>query len=146
MTQAPLHRRPRMLLLVCCGGSLGTLARWAVSEWLSPPSGTPGGWPVGTLAVNLAGVFALGLLLEALLRIGPDTGRRRAARLLLGTGFLGAFTTMSALGLETVLLADDGRSLAALSYLCGSVVGGAVLAWAGVLLGARLAGRRAVAR
>ncbi|MEL4358255.1 MULTISPECIES: fluoride efflux transporter FluC [unclassified Luteococcus] len=134
----PLHLRPRYLYVVFVGGVLGTLARWSVAEWLPVRDG----WPAGTLAANLAGAFCLGLLLEMLLRLAPDEGWLRLARLHFGTGFLGSFTTMSALATQTVLLADSSRAGLALGYLAVSLLGGVLLAWAGMLTGAWLAARR----
>ncbi len=98
----------------------GTLARFGLSEVLP----TPAGLPVGIFLINIAGAFALGLLLEALARRGPDAGRRRGLRLLLGTGFLGGFTTYSALAVDSALLVGGGRVAAGLGYLAVSVLVG----------------------
>jgi fluoride exporter len=54
--------------------------------------------PLATLLINLAGAFLLGVLLERLGRARGEPQRRRLVRLLAGTGFLGGFTTYSALG------------------------------------------------
>lgn len=94
-TTESLPERLRPLALVAVGGFAGAVLRHAVSVAL------PGGFPWGTLAVNAAGSFALGVLLyEARLtgRLGPRT------RLLLGTGFLSSFTTYSTFAVETVTL------------------------------------------
>jgi fluoride exporter len=131
MTRPP-HLRASYIGLVFAGGVLGTLARYGVSH-LVP---APGGWPLPTLTVNLCGSFALGLLLEALIRRGTDTGRRRVTRLLAGTGFMGAFTTYSTLALEANGLFADGNAAAAVTYLGAGLVGGTLAAWAGVLTGA----------
>lgn len=56
---------------------------------------------VGTFAANVSGAFVLGATLETLTLLGPDGGWRRHARLFLGTGFCGAFTTYSALALRS---------------------------------------------
>lgn len=85
----------RPVLLIAFGGFAGAVLRHAVAVAL------PGGFPWGTLAVNVAGSFALGVLFyEARLtgRLGPRT------RLLLGTGFLSSFTTYSAFAIETAAL------------------------------------------
>ncbi|USZ69378.1 CrcB family protein [Halorussus salilacus] len=90
-----LAERLRPLALVAVGGFAGAALRYAVSVAL------PGGFPWGTLAVNVAGSFALGVLFyEARLvgRLGPRM------RLLLGTGFLSSFTTYSAFAVETAAL------------------------------------------
>ncbi|WP_258069905.1 CrcB family protein [Arthrobacter sp. SX1312] len=118
--EAPPHLRPGYLGLVFLGGMGGTLARFGLSEVLP----TPAGLPVGIFLINIAGAFALGLLLEALARRGPDAGRRRGLRLLLGTGFLGGFTTYSALAVDSALLVGGGRVAAGLGYLAVSVLVG----------------------
>lgn len=131
----PLHLRGRYLYVVFVGGVLGTMARWSLAEWLPPHDG----WPVGTMVANLLGALLLGMLLEILSRLAPDRGWPRLARLHFGTGFMGAFTTMSTLATETVLLADHHRTGLALGYLACSLVGGLLLAGLGIVLGGRLA-------
>ena len=116
----PPHARAGYLALVFVGGLAGTLARFGFAGMIP----TPAGLPLGILLVNLAGALALGLLLEALARRGPDVGPRRAARLLLGTGFLGGFTTYSALAVDSVLLVGEGRIVEGIAYLVGSVLMG----------------------
>ena len=130
----PLHLRPTLLGVVWVGGAAGTASRYLVG--LAVPRVL--GVPVATLLVNLVGAFALGLLLEALVRRGADDGRRRLLRLLLGTGFLGGFTTYSALAVDTVLLLRSGLPGPAWGYAGGTVLAGAVLSLAGVAAGARL--------
>ena len=101
----PVHLHPGFVLVVITGGVFGALARSGLSTVLP----APGGWPLPTLIINLTGAFLLGVLLEALVRRGPDTGRLRVIRLLAGTGFMGAFTTYSTLALETNTLIGAGR-------------------------------------
>ena len=110
------------------GGVAGTLSRWALGGVLPAPDG----WPLPTLLINLSGAFALGALLESLARRGPDAGVRRLVRLGLGTGFLGAFTTYSALALEATSLLLAGRVLEGAGYLAATVLGGAAATLAGV--------------
>ena len=74
----------------------------------------PGTWSWATLLVNAVGAA----LLCALLTRVPDP----RARLLLGTGLLGAFTTFSGLTVDAVLLADAGRPAAALAYVLVGLV------------------------
>lgn len=114
------------------GGALGTLARELLILAV-PPLGR---LPLAILLANVVGAFLLGLLLELLSR-GEDRGRRRAARLLLGTGVLGGFTTYSALAGAVSLMLVDGLAILALAYGLGSVLLGVLAAWAGVALGAR---------
>jgi CrcB protein len=116
-------------VLVAAGGAAGSIARYGVERLL----GTSDGLPVGTLTVNLTGAFLLGVLIEVLALRGSDAGHRRAARLLLGTGFLGGFTTYSALAVEADGLLRDGRAGLALAYVLATVVVGLLASLAGVL-------------
>jgi fluoride exporter len=136
----PLHWRPTALLLVFCGGVLGTTLRFA-GETLRPHEGA--GWPWATFMINLAGAFILGALLEGLARAGGDTGWRQRVRLFAGTGFCGAFTTYSTLALEVSLLGKGGGQIAvAVGYGVGSVVTGVVVAWLGIVSAAEVHRRR----
>lgn len=123
-----LYTCPGFVLVVITGGVFGAVTRYGLSVLL--PS--PGGWPLPTLIINLTGAFLLGVLLEALVRRGPDTGRLRMIRLFVGTGFMGAFTTYSTLALETNTLLGAGRVLDAVGYLAATLLGGAVASVAGI--------------
>jgi CrcB protein len=135
-TPIAVHLTPTFIALVALGGMAGSLARYGVERLL----GTSDGLPVGTLTVNLVGAFVLGVLLEGLATRGSDVGHRRAVRLLVGTGFLGGFTTYSALAVETDGLLRDGRVALALLYVLTTVVVGLMASLAGVLC-ARTAAR-----
>ncbi len=120
---------------VAVGGAGGVVVRH-----LLVGAAGPLGWAV-TLAVNVAGAFLLGVLLERLARSGPDTGRRRRLRLLLGTGVLGGFTTYSGIAVEVLARLDAGRWAGAAAYGLGTVLAGLVACGAGVVVGARRAAR-----
>lgn len=124
----PVHLHPGFVLVVITGGMFGALGRYGLSTVLP----APGGWPLPTLVINLTGAFLLGVLLEALVRRGPDAGRLRGIRLLAGTGFLGAFTTYSTLALETNTLLETGRSADALIYVTATLLGGAIATVTGI--------------
>lgn len=79
-------------LLVFVGGGSGALLRW----WLGGVVASP--W--GTLLVNVVGCLLMGLLAG----VAGRSGEAEPARLLLGVGLLGGFTTMSAFALDTVQL------------------------------------------
>ena len=121
------------LALVGAGGCAGTLVRAALERaW--PAS--PGHLPVTTLALNVVGALALGLLLGAL-----GEGRPRL-RLTLGTGVLGGLTTHSTFILESHRLltssGDGGHPVLGAAYLVGSMVAGLVAAGLGLWLAGRL--------
>ncbi len=149
---APLHLRPAMVGLVAVGGVAGTFSRHGLG--LLFPEG-PRDWPVTTFAINIAGAFLLGLLLEALSRRGRAAALRRAAgedaadswatplRLGLGTGFMGAFTTYSTLAVDTDLLVHRGLPASAAGYAIATVLAGLVTCACGIAVGARVAGRGA---
>lgn len=128
----PVHLRAKYVALVFCGGTLGTLARYGLEVVLPAPDGLP----LPTLLINLSGAFLLGVLLEALLRRGPETGRLRVVRLSAGTGFLGAFTTYSTFALESVQLGAAQHYVAMALYLVLSLVGGVLASAAGMWVAA----------
>ncbi|WP_435079350.1 fluoride efflux transporter CrcB [Halococcus sp. AFM35] len=82
--------------LVGTGGALGALCRVYVSQRFE------GDYPTGTLAVNVIGSFALGLVTFA--------GAGETAVLLVGTGACGSFTTFSSFSFETVRLVEEGEA------------------------------------
>jgi CrcB protein len=134
------HLRWRYLGLVAVGGTVGTALRMGLL--LVAPD--PESFPSTTFGINLAGAFALGLLLEVLARVGPDEGRLRGIRLLVGTGVLGGFTTYSALATATAVLGVAGLAGWATAYSLGTVVLGAAMSIAGILLGSIVGRRRTV--
>ncbi|QYF73035.1 CrcB family protein [Cryobacterium sp. PAMC25264] len=134
----PVHLRWQYLALVFAGGTVGTALRELLA--ISVPS--VAGVAVVIVGINIVGAFLLGLLLETLARSGPDDGRRRQLRLLLGTGVLGGFTTYSALATDTSLLLADDRLGTALLYALGTVIVGAITAWVGIACGAAVHRRR----
>lgn len=116
-------------LLVALAGAAGASARYGISAAVGP---RPFGWT--TLAINIAGSFALGLVLRlALARGWPDS-----SVLPISVGFLGAFTTFSTFSTETYTLLRDDRAGAALAYVGISVLGGLAAAAAGSGLGRAL--------
>ncbi|MDQ4501180.1 fluoride efflux transporter CrcB [Sinomonas sp. ASV322] len=124
----PVHLNPRHILIVVGGGIAGALCRY----WLGIAVPTPDGWPLPTLVINLAGAFVLGILLEALARRGPDEGGLRVLRLLIGTGFIGAFTTYSTFAVESVKLFAAGRGAEGVGYLAATVLGGTLASALGI--------------
>ncbi len=108
------------LLQIALGGALGALARYASALAMLRLVGP--GFPLGTLAVNIAGSFLMGLAAVAVLARGGEALRGAAPFLM--PGLLGGFTTFSAFSLETVMLIERGRAAAAAFYVAASVGGG----------------------
>ncbi len=114
------------LLLVMLGGAVGSGARYLVGRgavlWLGP------GYPWGTLAVNLVGGLAMGLLAGSLTRLGEGG---ETWRLLIGVGLLGGFTTFSAFSLDVVAMLQRGDWGLAIGYISASVIGSVAAVAAG---------------
>ncbi|WP_246606824.1 fluoride efflux transporter CrcB [Novilysobacter antarcticus] len=118
------------LLLVGCGGFLGAIARYSLGLLILPMGGQDR-FPLGTLAVNILGCLAVGVL--------AGVGERyqvfgAEARLFLFTGLLGGFTTFSAFGLEASHLLRRGELASAALYVGCSVVLGIAAVWIGLRL------------
>lgn len=113
-------------LIVFLGAGIGGALRHGVNVAALRLIGA--GFPWGTLAINVAGSFVMGLVAEY---FALKSGLPQQWRLFLTTGILGGFTTFSAFSLETALLYERGELLAAGLYMLGS----AVLAVAGLFAG-----------
>lgn len=109
--------------LVAAGGAIGSVARWALAEVVPSP------W--ATLAANLTGCFAIGLLAAWLFVRHPRL------RLLLGVGLLGGWTTFST---HLFHAGDLDGALPTAAYVVGTLVAGLLAALAGLLAGRRLPG------
>lgn len=134
----PVHLRLPYLGLALLGGTAGTAAREALGLLLPPGYGIP----FAIFTVNVIGAFLLGLLLDALARRGPDEGRRRRMRIVIGTGFMGGFTTYSALATDTAVLIGDGAPSVGLVYAIATVLLGGLATWAGIAAATFAHGRR----
>jgi CrcB protein len=122
----------RALLLVGLGGALGSMARYAIAVLMLHGASTR--FPFGTLAVNVLGCLAAGVLAGLSERhgwFGAD------ARLFLFVGLLGGFTTFSAFGLDALALLRRGDTAWAFAYVVGSVVIGLAAAWIGMRIALR---------
>ena len=110
--RATLSQGKRMItpvISVAIGGALGAVARYLV--------GLAVAFPLGTLAVNVLGSFAIGLVWALFAARGLQ-----AWLPLVMTGFLGGFTTFSAFSLDTLRLVEGGRVAAAGGYVLASVM------------------------
>ena len=110
------------VVLVAVGGAFGAVLRWILA-----PSPDAEGVPWGTLGVNLLGSLLLGVMTVLL----AETILTREQALALGTGLLGAFTTMSTFAVELVRMVDGGDRLLAAGYLFATLVGCPLLACVG---------------
>ncbi len=125
------------LLLICLGGALGTGVRYVVSglaaRWLGAD------FPYGTLIVNLAGSFAIGLIQQigiATLAVPDPT------RLFLTVGVMGGLTTYSAFSYETVRLMETGAWHQAWINILVTTVVCLSLCFLGIAVGRALVGSR----
>jgi len=112
-------------LMVLIGGAMGAVCRYAVSIQMKRILSSE--FPLATFLINLTGSFLLGLLLAS------DTGGM--VRLLLGTGFLGGFTTFSTFQVENVTLLRKGSVATLLLYVTLSVGLSVTAAFLGFFLG-----------
>jgi fluoride exporter len=116
-------------LYIAAGGAVGAVARYTVSNALPSES-----FPLGTLVVNVIGCFLFGLLrmhshaLSAELQTG------------LAAGFLGALTTFSTFGYDTVHHLERGHLLVAFGNVAANLMLGLLAVWIGLLVGQVIAG------
>lgn len=107
----------RLMLLATMGGAIGAGARHLVNVGFLRLYGPH--FPWSTLFVNVAGSFAMGVLVEA---IALKFGGSVEMRTFLATGILGGFTTFSAFSLDAYLLMARGDTAQALLYIAASVL------------------------
>ncbi len=119
----------RALLMVGAAGGLGAMARFGVALWAERNWGAE--FAFGTLLVNVTGCLALGFLLE--LERGTELVSY-PIRLLLAVGFLGAFTTFSTFGYETLRFLQNGAIQTAVINVLANLVLGLAAIWIGFLL------------
>lgn len=123
------------IVMIGLGGAAGSVLRYLLSlgatRWLGATL------PWGTLAANVIGSFALGVLMEL-------SGERRIAgvqaRLVLGTGVLGGFTTYSSFNLETLRLFEQGAVVRGGAYLLATILVCMLAGFAGIALARALKG------
>lgn len=119
----------RLLLLAVAGGALGSGARYLVNvgaaRWLGVA------FPWATLFVNIAGSFAMGLLVEYVILKHNGSPELRT---FLATGILGGFTTFSAFSLDVATLADRGDVALAAIYVVVSVAVSIAALYTGIAL------------
>jgi CrcB protein len=127
MLQDPTFRNPFAISL---GAIAGALSRYYLTLWFAQRFGTA--FPYGTFFINLTGCFVMGffitIVLERVATISPEI------RLMVTTGFLGAYTTFSTYGLESATLLRDRNFSIFSFYWLGSAVLGIISVQLGVIL------------
>jgi fluoride exporter len=120
----------RQSLAISLGAIAGALSRYYLTLWFAQRLGI--NFPYGTFFINLSGCLAMGffttLAAEKVAIIPPEL------RLMVATGFLGAYTTFSTYGLESLALMRNGNLLTATSYWLGSAILGIICIQLGVFL------------
>lgn len=113
-------------LLIGFGGALGAISRFLFGKMVAKR--LPGLFPWGTLLINVGGSFCLGLLngMAANGLVGEELRQG------LGIGFLGAFTTFSTFGYESVTLLEGGFLGTGVTYIFLTLLLGLAAAWLGL--------------
>lgn len=106
-------------LLVALGGAVGAMARYGTGLAVVHHGGVEGFW--ATLIVNVLGSGIMGVLAAFL--AGRSAGGDQALWLLVGVGFLGAFTTFSSFSKDAVDLLMDGQTVRAVVYMTANLAG-----------------------
>lgn len=104
------------LVFVGIGGALGSLARYQLGKVITEKTNTR--FPTGTFIINITGAILLGIVSSL------DTSRN--VYLLLGDGFLGAYTTFSTFMYEGFNLFQENRKMNAFVYIPGSLILGVI--------------------
>ncbi|MDP9173841.1 MAG: fluoride efflux transporter CrcB [Planctomycetota bacterium] len=114
-------------LAVGIAGSLGAIARVIVAQWFGKLNWR---FPIGTLVINISGSLFLGWFLTHV----DERGISPTARLAIGAGFVGAYTTFSTYMYESNQLASKGAEVEALVNVIGSVILGILAVRVGIYL------------
>ena len=117
------------LLAVAVGGGIGATTRYLVSNWAAGRFGAD--FPYGTLIVNVAGCFMIGLFMTLTterLIVSPYW------RLIFAVGFLGGLTTFSSYSYETLRLIEDSDLLPAFYNIGLNLILGFAATWAGIVV------------
>jgi len=116
---------------VAIGGAIGAVGRYQLGRAIAQFTSLNNSFPWATLAVNVIGCVAMGLLAGWLAK---SDGNTESLRLLLGVGLLGGFTTFSAFSLEMMQLIQRGSAGLAISYAGISVLAGLAALYLGLVI------------
>ena len=114
------------MIAVAVAGAAGTMGRWALSSWAKGLWGES--FPYGTLLVNVLGCLLAGAAMEIVLRTEVVPA---ALRIPITVGFLGAFTTFSTFGAETMRFMQTGAWVPAMTNVGANLVLGLGATWLG---------------
>ncbi|HXW05785.1 MAG TPA: CrcB family protein [Vicinamibacterales bacterium] len=120
---------------ICAAGAAGTAARYLVAGWAARRLGSA--FPYGTLIVNLAGCYLIAAVMQGALSLGWSPTVRAAVTI----GFLGGFTTYSSFNYETMRLFEEGATASAALNVAGTLLGGLLAGWLGLLTAREVLGR-----
>ena len=120
-------QRVLKIVAIAAGGSLGAVLRFLVAKGVHRVAGDV--FPFGTLTVNILGCLIFGIVYAM---ASPPNLIREELRLALLVGFVGAFTTFSTFGFETIGLAIDRQLIRAAVYVVTSNVLGIGAVWLGI--------------
>jgi fluoride exporter len=135
----------RETLLVALGGALGAVARYGVG--LAAARALGKGFPWGTLIVNVAGCFVMGIVLEIIADLESHTpagftpsirGQLEFWHKAVAIGFLGGLTTFSSFGGDTLRELQAGQAGIALANVAANVILSLVAVWCGLAVAATL--------
>lgn len=124
---------PAFWLALGLAGSLGAIARFGVSYWMLQWFGRD--FPWGTLLVNILGSFLMGFFAVYLL---SKLHWSEPMRIVVLTGFLGAFTTFSAFSVDALFLIEREAWLRAIFYVTASVLFALLATRGGMVLAERM--------
>lgn len=113
------------LLWIALGGALGAMSRALVGHWVQAE------FPWATLIVNVLGSLLIGFVLGLM---GGPTHLPQSVRLLVATGFCGAFTTFSTFSYDTLALMQQDRWLAASANVGLNLIACLIATWLGIKL------------
>jgi CrcB protein len=119
-----------IVFAIAVAGALGAACRYIVDGVVQDR--VEGAFPWGTWFINVTGSMALGFLAG----LGLYHGLSSTPRALVGTGFLGGYTTFSTLMFESVRLFEDGSRYESLLNILGSLAAGLGAAAVGLVLAA----------
>ena len=121
------------VIAIAIGGAFGSVLRYGLSTWVHTLVGRS--FPYGTLAVNVLGCLAMGVLFVLLVERMGESAVWRAGLLI---GVLGGFTTFSTFSIETFNLIEQGAMAKAAGNMAASLILCVGATWLGVILARQL--------